>query len=476
MLAGEEDLDPAAPRESGADRGAGTSRRSFRVGLALIAAAGLAWRVVYANALRDDPVLGDGVHYDQASRLLAEGRGFLNPLVLSFTGVESQDAKHPPLWTIVLWAGNHVGLDSTFSHQLVAVAVGVATVVMVGLAGRAAFGPRAGLIAAGLAAIYPNLWLFERELMSETPALLLTATLIWAVYTFRARPRVGLALALGALAALLALTRSELILVTVLVVAPVILAARQIAWRTRVGWLAMAAATCIAVIMPWFLFNLTRFEEPVPLSAGLGGAMQAGNCDATYEGDLLGYYQWGCIIFVPTSPESSVSDREYRTVALDYISAHKGRFVVVAAARLGRTFGVYRPFQQVELEHEFERGTDTRVLTAGLLMYWVLAPLAIAGAVIARRRGQAIYPLVAFFVIVVLAVVPTIGAVRYRAPAEIALVLLAAVAIDAGLRAWSARSRRSGATTAPVGDEVIDLAGGEDGPERRIEPSTARPG
>jgi hypothetical protein len=69
-----------------------------------------------------------------------------------------------------------------------------------------------------------------------------------------------------------------------------------------------------------------------------------------------------------------------------------------------------------------------------LVAYWLLVPFAIYGAVVARGRGIPIYPIALFFVVVVLAVAMTIGAVRYRATAEIPLVLLAAVGIDQFVR------------------------------------------
>jgi hypothetical protein len=65
-----------------------------------------------------------------------------------------------------------------------------------------------------------------------------------------------------------------------------------------------------------------------------------------------------------------------------------------------------------------------------MVSYWLLLVPAGAGIVVLRRRRVAIYPLLAFVATAAIAVAPTIGDVRYRAAAEIPLVLLAAVAID----------------------------------------------
>ena len=73
------------------------------------------------------------------------------------------DSSNPPAWSVLLAGPTWLGLRSILSHQMVACAVGVGTVIMTGLAGRAAFGRRAGLIAAGIVALYPNVWLYERR-------------------------------------------------------------------------------------------------------------------------------------------------------------------------------------------------------------------------------------------------------------------------------------------------------------------------
>ena len=69
-----------------------------------------------------------------------------------------------------------------------------------------------------------------------------------------------------------------------------------------------------------------------------------------------------------------------------------------------------------------------------MISYWLLLVPGVAGGVLLRRRRVVIYPLLAFVATAALAVAPTIGDVRYRAAAEVPLVLLAAVAIDAVLQ------------------------------------------
>jgi hypothetical protein len=62
--------------------------------------------------------------------------------------------------------------------------------------------------------------------------------------------------------------------------------------------------------------------------------------------------------------------------------------------------------------------------------------LAVVGAVVVRRKGVTLIPLLAPAVIVRVVAAVFYGLVRFRAPAEVSIVVLAAVAIDA---AWARR-------------------------------------
>jgi len=268
------------------------------------------------------------------------------------------------------------------------------------------------------------------------------ATMIWLAYRYRVAPSSTLAVALGAAVALLALTRSELIAISGLVVAPLILCSADVQLARRVGRLALAGAVCVLCIAPWAVFNATRFERFVPLSNNLGAGLLAGNCAATYQGELLGAYQFICLVFVPNlSDDPSIADHQYLQAALSFMRSNAVRLPVVIAARLGRTFNFFRPFQQVDFEAG--RGSSVQVIRLALFSYWLLLPFAAAGVVLARRRRAMIFPLLAFPVVAVMSVALTIGAVRYRAASEIPLVLLAAVSFDAALRWRENRTRAS---------------------------------
>jgi 4-amino-4-deoxy-L-arabinose transferase-like glycosyltransferase len=405
----------------------------------LVALVGLVARVVYILLVRDRPLFADSLGYHYRAQLLADGEGFVLPAREMFgAATNPPDGAVPPLWSLFLAVPAEIGLRSVLQQQLVSCLVGGATIFMSGLAGRAAFGRRVGLIAAAIVAIYPNIWIYERELFSEPLAMLGVAMTIWIAYRFLANPSGAWTVALGAVVGLLALTRAEQLALVSLLVVPLIFSRRRLAWSRRVAWVALAGAMCVLLIAPWTLYNADRFEEPVLITNGAGQVLRAGNCDVTYSGKYLGYTHLelgertgpeGCSILDDEfADDQSLVDRQLRDAAFEYMGDHLSRVPVVSAARIGRTFNLFRPFQQVHFEAE--RLSPLWVARVGLFSFWVLAPLAVLGAIVARRRRVPSYPILAFFGVVLLAVAFTIGAVRYRAPAEVPLVLLAAVGID----------------------------------------------
>ena len=351
--------------------------------LAVVALLGLAARIVYVVLVRDRPLFPDSLGYHFRAQLLADGEGFVLP-ARQMLGAASNppDAGVPPLWSLFLAGPTGLGLRSILSQQVVACLLGGATVFMSGLAGRAAFGRRAGLIAAAIVAVYPNIWIYERELLSEPLAMLGVATTIWTAYRFLANPTLGWAVGVGVVVGLLALTRAEQIVLLPLLVVPLFLSRRSLSFGRRVGFVALAGVACVALIAPWTLYNADRFERPVLISTGAGQVLRAGNCDITYHGEFLGYTSLnfggvgdphGCTILEDEfATDQTLVDEQLRDAAFEYMGDNLSRVPVVAAARIGRTFSVFRPFQQVHFEAE--RLSPLWVVRGGLFSFWLLAP------------------------------------------------------------------------------------------------------
>jgi 4-amino-4-deoxy-L-arabinose transferase-like glycosyltransferase len=430
--------------------------RRFARRLAIIAAVSVVIRVAYVVIeRRDAPVQGDGLYYHYGSNLLAQGHGFIVPLEY-VKGLTLQAADHPPLYLLWLAATSVFGLESPLTHMLWTCVLGTATVVVLGFVGREVIGPRAGLVAGGLAAVYPNIWSHDGMLQSESLAILLVAIALLLAYRFWRAPSFAKIVALGVVSGLAALTRSELILLVPFVVLPLVLITSTIGTREKLKWLGLAGAGTAVVVAPWIGYNLTRFKHPVFLSTGYEVTLLTASCDKTWYGQYTGYWSFECGIQTPRRDDQSQRAIAYRRAALDYIGDNKARIPVVVAARWGRITGLFRPAQQVRLDHVAE-GRETWVAWMSLSMFYPIAVLAIAGAIALRRRRVLLFPLVALPGIVLISVTLTFATNRYRAIAEPALVVLAAVALDAGVQ----RIRTRGQGRDAVAPDALEDETGE---------------
>lgn len=401
------------------------TRRRFAWLLLALAATAVAGRVAYVLTVTQDQTLFvDEAYYAAGARSLVQGDGFeYVPLI---GAPPSENATHPPLTSIVLapaaWLSDSYGLAMRFTVVL----AGAGVVVLTGLIGREVAGPRAGLIAAGIAAAYPYLWANDGLLMSETFATLTTAATVLLAYSVVSRVTWPRVVALGVVSGLAMLSRAELALLVPALVLPVILTLRDLTRARRLAVAGVAVAAAALTISPWVVYNLARFERPVLLSNSDGSVLLGANCDETYYGSLIGSHEGRCGLLAQGEP--SVHNEAQRERAREYISDHLGRLPVVVAVRVGRMWSIFKPFQMAD----FAAGENTPrwVSHAGFAVSLVLIPAAVVGAVALRRRRLRILPLLAPAIVVTVAAAAFYPRSRYRAPAEVGIVVLAAVAFE----------------------------------------------
>ncbi len=401
--------------------------------LTALSAVGLAVRVLYVVVAKDHVHVpfNDSFYFHYQANLLVQGKGwFINPFAYFFVDhhLVVQAADHPPLWTLVLAIPAAVGIQGYVSQLFWGCVVGSGAVFVTGLAARRAAGPRAGLIAAGIAAVYPNYWLNDGLGMSETLVLLIVAAIILWSFRVMDQPNWSNAAVLGALCALGALTRSELVLLLVLLIPPLVLVLRATSFRRRLVLFSVALMAALITMAPWVGYNMARFSHTELLSNELGVTLVCSNNRATYHGHLMGYWQGTCTTGIRTKGDESAQDVEYRHLAFTFIDAHRSRIPAVIAARIGRELGLFHPLGQIDLDHYLEyRPLAPAVI--GLFMYYGLVLTSVAGAVVlVRRRGRpSLVPFVALLVEIVVAAAVTYGNTRFRTPVEVGLVVLTAV-------------------------------------------------
>lgn len=436
----------------------------FRNRLAIVVAGGALLRLVRWVLVKwDQPLLfNDSIKYSIWARELLQGRFFMELFQ------DGPSAEHGPLTSLLL-APLSWGDDAVRWQRLGTVLIGVATVAAIGVLGRRVGGDRVGLAAAGVAAVYPNLWVNDGLVMSEAPAALLAVLTLIALVgrsdAHSAFPSARRAAAVGVLLGLGALTRSELALL-------VPLAALFIVWRggggegrdatpwpLRAGRALLVVAAAAGTIAPWTIVNATRFDRPVLLTTNDGTTLIGAYCDETFEGQHAGGWLIFCVTEHPTfevEGDPSVRSAAQRNAALQYARDRAGDLPEVFARRVARTFDLLAIDDVVHQDLGEER--ELWVVRSGIATFWLLAPLAALGALLLARNGPRARDALAVLAMPVLVTVVVsaafYGAHRFRTISEPTVVVLAAVAAVA---VWPALTRplsdrrRSAASRGPRG-------------------------
>jgi 4-amino-4-deoxy-L-arabinose transferase-like glycosyltransferase len=423
--------------------------RRFAALLLLVVVLGLTVRVVYVVAVTRHqeypPPIGQGspparsfdeIYYVNGADAIVSGHGFrFAQLPGNPEALWEEQGEHPPL-TSLLFAPSRALFDGGETAMRLTVAfAGALLVLVVGLLGRELAGERAGLIAAGIAAFYPGLWITDGLLLSETFATLFAATAVFATYRLLRTGSWWTAVAVGGSAALAMLARAELALLVPLLAVAILWPSLVNNLRRRLQLAGVAVLVAGIVVAPWVISNMTRFEEPVTLSFSAGGAIDGANCDSTYEGDLLGFWNGLCRP-TPEGDDGSEIAAKRLERGLDYMTDHPERVPVVVLARLGRLLGVYRTSQVTDLAEA--EGRPSGVSLAGLIVSWILVAFGVVGVIALVKRKVPVLPVVTPIIVVLVTTALTYGSLRFRAPAEPVLVVLGAVGIDRLLRSRQA--------------------------------------
>ena len=425
---------------------------TFRGRLILVGLLALAIRVAYALTIgRHSNGLGDFHFYNWTADLIAKGHGYVDPFKLIDGHGYVDTATHPPLWSYVLavssWifgSSGHLGdfAPAAFTaHRMTSAVVGSAAVVGIGLLGRRVGGERLGLVAALIAAVYPEMVATDGSVMSESLYALLLVTALVLGYRLLELPSLRRALAFGIVVGLATLTRTESALLLLLVAVPAV-------WRAQHRWrlIAVAVLGAALLLVPWGIRNYSVFHQVVPVSTNEGAGIGGANCALTYHGQLTGYVDYSCL--TPPDPklnEAQQSDR-WRKEGLTYAQHHAGRLPVVMVARVLRSFDLYQTRWQTRLAEAHPQ----RFEGIAVAVYLLLLPLAVLGVLVLRQRGAPVFILLAPAVSAVVASVTIHGLPRYSYGAQVVMTVLCAAA---ALHVYDRREALRRVLRAPLGPD-----------------------
>lgn len=417
---------------------------SFGAWLGGIALAGVLARVAFVLVLRPDLETSfDPTLYHLLGVNLADGLGFVRPPQWA-GGDIVPTAEFGPVLPTLLALATTVGLSTPTQHALVTAVLGGVTIAVIGLLGRRLAGPPVGLVAAAVVGFHPLLVQLDGALATESPYLLLVATLLLATARAWDGPSPGRWITAGLVGGVAMLTRSEAAALVAVVVVPAALLRAGAGWRARLAAATLPVLAAAAVVTPWTIRNWATFDRFVPLSNNIGSVMLGAHCDTTYSGDRAGGWDFSCIAAyagddprnrITAGSNEAVVYGRWRAEGVRYATSHPGAWLRSTPARLARTWGLYwHPDDQ--LDYDLGEGRHRGLQIAGYLVALLLLPLAFAGARRLVRCGGDRRPLLLLFALgpaVVSSLVSAIGygTTRFRTGAEPMIAVLAAATIVA---------------------------------------------
>jgi 4-amino-4-deoxy-L-arabinose transferase-like glycosyltransferase len=396
-------------------------KRSYEFKLFIIFLLALGLRFYYIIGYRWNQQLGgDFVFYHGYAINIANFSWPANPLE------GGPSAQHPPLFPFILAIGDRLGLVTIRQQVLENGFLGALAVFFIGFLGRKIDGPLTGLIASFIGAIYPGLWVYDGNGLSEATEVLFIVLIILFSYRFIEKPTLKRVGVLGAFIGLVTLARSEQILLLVFIGFYLIVRLIK-GWKKKLEYLIVCSLCVFIVISPWVIRNMVTFPTFETLSTQLGTTLQTANCGPTYYGPFEGYWDIACAANV--TPNEAIGDKQLQAIAFHYIRTHLSRLPVVMLMRLGRMWEVWHPFQQALFN--VNEGWNYTASKMDLWSFWILSPFTIAGLVILFKRKVFINPLVSQIIMTTLSAILIYGQVRYRADSEIVWVLGSAVTVRA---------------------------------------------
>ena len=420
----------------------GIAERIPRGAVLLVIAAAALPRLL-ALAVERDQILEAYVEKSDvfARTLVASGTfGFLPGVPSAYT---------QPLYAWFL-AALYWPLDRSWAVVGIAqVLVAVATALLVLAIGTHLASARTGVLAALVATLHPYLVWHDIHVNREILDGLLAAAIVLLALLAYERRSLLWALGLGAVTGLAILSNARLLLLP-LVLAP------YVAWRIRPAGRAVAAAALVVVgaalvTAPWLVRN--KVVVGCATITTDTRALWKANNPATYDvlarggwiddvPDLPNAPPWpekaaGISLAAAKAVDECAQASFYRDEVLDFWRDHPGEKARLAVQAVGM---LWSPFLSVTADDPGQQGTlDLAQRTVEPAFVLALYALALWGAFLAPRRFVVLAGLLLAFN--TLAAMVFAGTVRYRAPWDFVLALLAAFALE---RAWELlRKRRS---------------------------------
>ncbi|HEV2814609.1 MAG TPA: glycosyltransferase family 39 protein [Solirubrobacteraceae bacterium] len=390
----------------------------------------LAVRLAAIAAHPDYVPVGDPADYERIALSVSDGH-----YPGRTGGLPGPTAYRPPLYPIAL--GVAYGLAPVEERTWARIAqalVGTLTVGLVGLVAWLALRRRrVALIAMGLAAVWPPMWLYGSALLTEVVFVPITLAAVASALRWRETRARRWVVACGVLVGLAALTRAN----GIALAAPLAVAlwdrAERPLLRRALPAVAMVGVMALT-IAPWTIRNAIVFERFVPIAVedgyGLAGTYNdEARAQERFPGAWINWYEVPSNVRAIRRVENDevVWNDTLREKGLDYVAEHPGYVAKVAWWNLRRIFDAAGlEWLRFEFTAYSLPGWAARL---ELLAFWPVALLALGG--LATRAARAAPRWLALVPAAFLLPIFVVGYARFRAPIDPFLAILAACALSA---------------------------------------------
>jgi 4-amino-4-deoxy-L-arabinose transferase-like glycosyltransferase len=336
-------------------------------------------RVAWVSSIQPDPRDGrfdDTVWYYGTAQHLLDGDGYVFPgdSFCQF-GDDIGCDEHPatalwaPGYSVILAGVFALPGDDVAAARALNVAAGLGLVLGVYYLGRRLFDARAGLIAAGIVALFPSLVFFSSLMLTETifGALAVGLLCLAAAWTLDHNGTFWRAFGIGLAAGAVAMVRPEGIVFAGIIVVTWIVVYRS--WRTEWPYAAALAAGILVFVIPWTVRNAVQLDAPVLGTTGLGVVLIQGHHPAAdaYPEYFIAQELTDRFEDVPRPEKEVRINNTGVRESIEYAVKHPGREVELVPQRFA---AFYRGDRGAIVWNQSEDGSDRRQLSGSWAERW----------------------------------------------------------------------------------------------------------
>lgn len=372
--------------------------------LLLIIAAAFFVRFFYFLTLGEELEFPDSARYDRLARGIVAGEGY-------------QTTSTAPLYPLFL-----AGVYGAFGHSFFAVRtaqalIECASVLMVFLLARGAFGGRAGLAAAGIFAVYPFFIFFSGLVLTETLFIFLLLALIYHLKRWVSMPSAGSAAVCGFIGGAAILIKPVIFYFIPLVLLFYIIFKRE----KRIPLLKSSALIILLVPLaasPWAAYNYIEHGTPKLFPSSSVTLYESLHPGAT-GGPGKEFIQW--TDEMKRMDEAEI-ERYFRREALKFIAENPGRTLQLAFIKQARFWSPVPNFPKYR---------NIKYGAIGLVSYMPVLFLALWLVVSEKKRWKSFSHLCLPVIYFALLHTVILGSIRYRLPVDPFIIILASGKIEA---------------------------------------------